>query len=65
MSACGTAADAMAVYLQHEHDVVDERLGWVKPCGAGEDRAVYRVGDVAYKIPTRPTANPYDHRVQE
>jgi len=65
MSACGTAADAMAVYLQHEHDVVDEQLGWVKPCGAGEDRTVYRVGNVAYKIPTRATANPYDHRMQE
>ena len=65
MSACGTHADAVAVYYQHEHDVVDERLGWIEPCGAGEDRTVYRVGGTVYKIPTRPTANPYDHGTQE
>ena len=65
MNACGTLADAIAVYYQHEHDVLDERLGWVEPLGAGEDRTVYRVGDTAYKIPTRPTANPYDHHMQE
>ena len=62
---CGALADAVAVYYQHELDVVDERLGWVEPCGAGEDRTVYRVGGTAYKIPTRPTANPYDHHMQE
>ena len=61
----GTREDAAAVYYQHEHDVIDDRLGWVEPCGAGEDRTIYRVGRVAYKIPTRPTANPYDHRMQE
>jgi hypothetical protein len=60
----GTHADAVAIYYQHEHDVTDDRLGWVEPCGSGEDRTVYRVGDVVYKIPTRPTANPYDHRTQ-
>ena len=64
-TAIGTPEDAAAVYYQHEHDVIDDRLGWVEPCGAGEDRTVYRVGSVAYKIPTRPTANPYDHRMQE
>ena len=65
MSACGTHADAVAIYYQHEHDVISERLGWVEPCGAGEDRTVYRVGGTAYKIPTRATANPYDHGMQE
>lgn len=65
MTTCGTLEDAVAVYYQHEHDVTDDRLGWVEPCGAGEDRTVYRVGGVAYKIGTRPTANPYDHRTQE
>ena len=63
--AVGTLEDAVALYLQHEYDVIDDRLGWVGPCGKGEDRTVYRVGDVAYKIPTRLTANPYDHHVQE
>lgn len=61
----GTAQDAIAVYLQHEHDVLDDRLGWIEPCGAGEDRTVYRIGNVAYKIGRRATANPYDHRTQE
>jgi hypothetical protein len=65
VSTCGTLRDAIGLYYQHEHDVADDRLGWVEPCGAGEDRTVYRIGEVAYKIPTRPTANPYDHHMQE
>lgn len=65
MTTVGTLKDAAAIYYQHEHDVTDDRLGWVEPCGAGEDRTVYRVGDIVYKIPTRPSANPYDHHTQE
>lgn len=65
MTAVGTLQDAVAVYYQHVEDMIDDRLGWITPCGAGEDRTVYRVGDVAYKIPTRSTANPYDHHTQE
>jgi len=65
VTACGTLQDALAVFMQHRYDVIDDRLGWVPPCGAGEDRTVYRVGVTAYKMPTRPTANPYDHRTQE
>ena len=65
MSTCGTLRDAIALYWQDQYDIDDDRLGWVEPCGAGEDRTVYRVGNVAYKIPTRPTANPYDHQMQE
>ena len=64
-AAIGTAGDALAAYLQHEHDVIDDRLGWIEPCGSGEDRTVYRIGNVAYKIGRRATANPYDHRTQE
>ena len=62
---CGTLQDAIDLYYQDQYDVTSGHLGWVDPCGAGEDRTVYRVRDIAYKIPTRPTANPYDHHMQE
>jgi hypothetical protein len=61
----GTLKDAVAIYCQHADGIADDRLGWVEACRSGEDRTVYRVGDVVYKIPTRPTANPYDHHAQE
>ena len=65
MTTVGTLEDAVAIYYQHADGIADDRLGWVESCNAGEDRTVYRVGDVVYKIPSRPTANPYDHRAQE
>ena len=65
MTTVGTLKNAVAIYYQHADGIVDDRLGWVEACRSGEDRTVYRVGDVVYKIPTRPTANPYDHHAQE
>lgn len=62
----GTFEDAAAVYLWHEHDAWDERIGNdITIAGQGEDRTVYRIGDIAYKVGRRPTANPYDHAGQE
>jgi hypothetical protein len=62
----GTPEEAAAVYYQHVHQASDDRLGYIEPCNSGEDRTVYRVGDVVYKVPrSRLTANLYDHRTQE
>jgi hypothetical protein len=65
----GTGEEAVAAWLAHHEWMWQARLGdsdgQFTLVGRGEDRSVYRCGDVVYKVGSRPSANPYDHEVQE
>ena len=59
----GNRGEALAVYhLAMWSEKLRDDIQYV---ASGEDRHVYRIGDVVYKIPARLTANPYDHATQE